>query len=182
MTRLPRLGLILALALSAAGGCGPDPPRGPTAPVTPVPAPADIQATLLWMTERTMLCAELSRVAGTRRWRCTGTSVWPDGSVDTLAVGIQRDDDGATHLTATVDARETVNKELCSGLVCDGYTGFFSDTVAMAPITAAQGRAIAAWIEEQPRAVRNRQFGPIKVDYRPALPILMMIMDINGLP
>jgi hypothetical protein len=181
MTRsLTRLALMV-VALASAASCGGVSPTAtlvaPPSP-TPVPPPADVAATLAWMLERTLTCIETDVAPGPRTWTCTGTTPWPDGSADTTTITIERTAAGETHLTAVLDARETAGKDLCPGLVCDGYTGFFSDTIALAPITGASGKAVAQWIDVNAHTGGHRQFGPLTVDYRPSLPILTMTIDI----
>ncbi|HET7181499.1 MAG TPA: hypothetical protein VFI15_04630 [Candidatus Limnocylindrales bacterium] len=156
----------------------PTPTPVPTPTPTPVPPPADVAATLAWMLERTLTCTETDVAPASRTWTCTGSTPWPDGSVDTVTITIERNDRGATHLTAVLDARESAGKDMCPGLVCDGYTGFFSDTIALAPITGNSGPAISQWIDSNPHAGRHGEFGQITVDYQPLLPIMTMTVDI----
>ena len=185
MTRLARF-VVAALWCIGVAGCQatPSPTVPPPAPtiLPTVAPPPDIQATLAWMLEHTMTCTERPADAGSRAWECVGESHWDADTFDKLSVTITRDAHGATHLVGVLDATLTFGKEPCPGQVCDVYTGFFADTIALSPITGQDGPAVGAWIEKNRQAGGPQQVGQIAVDYRPVRPIFTLTLDLPAAP
>ena len=190
MTPFVRLAATTLLMASAASACLPaatpsaSSPASTSAPsaTTGPPPPADIQATLAWLQERTFTCTELAAGDGIRRWECTATSTRDDGRADELKVTVQRDLQGATHLVATLDATQALGSGLCPGTICDPYTGFFSDTIARAPLTGPSGPAIAQWVDAHARTGGQVLLGNAAVAFVPAPPVFRMTIDIAAGP
>lgn len=123
-----------------------------------------------------MRCAEQAGLAHTQRWECTGIAAWDSDLINLVTVTIERTDTGPTSLVAVLDATATMGRELCPG--CDPYTGFFANTVALAPITGRAGAQLSHWIDTHANVAWVEQFGDVAAMFRPTRPLMTMTITI----
>ena len=145
----------------------------------PIPPPKDVAATLAWMQERTLRCEERPGPGDARRWDCTGVTSWDSSHFDVDTVTIERNPDGSSTYVGVLDATQTVGLEACPGLVCDPYTGFFGDTIALAPITGLDGPVLGHWIDTHAKTAWRQQFGALVATYRPTMPLMTITITIE---
>jgi hypothetical protein len=158
-------------------GCGRATQLGPQA--TREPAPAKVEAMLLWLEDRTLRCLgpDAGHLGAT--WTCSQDQA--EGienpvertvyRVEVVAVGPE---------LAVIDA--TVDQSADDAVEVNQAWGFLGDTIGLSPPTADVGPALEAWVIDTLDTGGQATFGPISARLTPLGQVTRLRLEFELLP